>query len=92
MKTFQADEWASVRARGRRAFLLRYGVLGRGLPLGLLVALAIEAGLGSAFPAALWSPPFLERLLLCVAVFSATGCFNANVSWNAHERRAAGRA
>ena len=31
-------EWAALRARGRRWFLLRYGVLGRGLPLALLCA------------------------------------------------------
>jgi hypothetical protein len=91
MRAFRADEWPSVRARGKRAFLLRYGLLGRGLPLGALVALVIEAGLGGAFPAALWSPSFLGRLLLCVAVFSVTGCVNANVTWNAHEKREARR-
>ena len=91
MRAWRPDEWPSVRARGKRAFLLRYGFLGRGLPLGLLVALVIEAGFGNTFPAALWSPPFLGRLLLCVAVFSVTGCVNANVNWNAHERRAARR-
>jgi hypothetical protein len=55
------------------------------------VALVIEAGLGGAFPAALWSQSFLGRLLLCVAVFSVTGCVNANVTWNAHENREARR-
>jgi hypothetical protein len=92
MRVFRPDEWPSVRARGKGAFLLRYGFLARGLPLGALVAGVIEAGLGGVFPAALWSPPFLGRLLLCVAVFSVTGCINANVNWNAHERREARRA
>ena len=87
MKVFRPDEWPAVRARGKRAFLLRYGFLGRGLPLGVLVALVIEAGFGGTFPAALSSPTFLVRLLLCVTVFSVTGFINANVSWNAHERR-----
>ena len=92
MRTWRPDEWPAVRARGKRAFLLRYGLLARGLPLGLLVALVIEAGLGGVFPATLWSAPFLGRLLLCVAVFSLTGCINANVNWNAHERRETRRA
>jgi len=91
MRVFRPDEWPGVRARGKGAFLLRYGFLARGLPLGALVALVIETGLGGTFPAALWSPSFLGRLLLCVAVFSVTGCINANVNWNAHERREARR-
>jgi hypothetical protein len=91
MQVFRPEEWAGVRAKGKPAFLLRYGVIGRGLPLGIVVALAIEVSLGGAFPAALTSPAFLGRLALCVAVFSATGCLNANLSWNAHERRAAQR-
>jgi len=92
MRAFRPEEWPSVRARGKQAFLLRYGFLGRGLPLGALVALVIEAGLGGTFPAALSSPSFLGRLLLCIAVFSVTGCINANVNWNAHEKRATRRA
>jgi hypothetical protein len=91
MRVFRPDEWPGVRASGKRAFLFRYGFLGRGLPLGVLVALVIEAGLGGVFPGALWSPSFLGRLLLCVAVFSVTGCINANVNWNAHEKREARR-
>ena len=91
MKVFRADEWPAVRARGKQAFLLRYGFLGRGLPLGILVALVIEAGFGGTFPATLSSPSFLWRLLLCVTGFSVTGCINANVSWNAHEKRQARR-
>jgi hypothetical protein len=91
MKVFRPDEWPAVRAKGKPAFLLRYGVLGRGLPLGVVVALVIEASLGGVFPAALTSPDFLGRLALCVGVFSATGCLNANINWNAHERRAAQR-
>lgn len=87
MRVWRPEEWPSVRAHGKRAFLFRYGFLGRGLPLGALVALVIEAGLGATFPAALWSPSFLGRLLLCVAVFSVTGCINANLNWNVHEKR-----
>lgn len=92
MQSFQANEWSSVRARGKNAFLLRYGVVGRGLPLGVLCAVAIEAALGTAFPDTLWSPPFLLRLASLVAVFSVSGCMRANLTWNLHEKRHASRA
>jgi hypothetical protein len=80
-------EWAALRARGRRWFLLRYGVLGRGLPLALLCAVAIEVSLGSPFPEALRSQAFLGRLGLLLAVFSVSGCLTANATWNLYERK-----
>ena len=92
MRSFAPAEWAHVRARGKRAFLIRYGIVGRGLPLGILIAIAIEASLGGSLPGAFVKPEFLGRLLLCIGVFSATGCLNANVSWNENERRARERA
>jgi hypothetical protein len=81
------EEWLPLRARGRRWFLLRYGVLGRGLPLALICALAIEVSLGSPFPEALRSQAFLGRLALAFAVFSASGCVTANATWNLYERK-----
>ena len=87
MRAFRPEEWPSVRERGKTAFLLRHGVIGRGLPLGALVAVAIEAALASPFPEALWSPPFLTRLVLCVAVFSLSGCIRASFTWNLYEKR-----
>jgi hypothetical protein len=87
MRTWRADEWRSARERGKAAFLLRYGVLGRGLPFGALVALAIEAALGTALPEALTSPPFLTRLVACIAVFSLSGCMRANFTWRLCEKR-----
>jgi len=84
------EEWQVLEARGKRWFLLRYGVLGRGLPLGLLCALAVEASLGGDFPEALRSPRFLRTLALGVAVFSASGSLTANVTWNLYARRFGG--
>ena len=81
------EEWAPLRARGRRWFLLRYGVLGRGLPLALLCAVAIEVSLGSPFPDALRSQAFLGRFALAFAAFSLSGCITANASWNLYERK-----
>jgi len=81
------EEWAPLRARGRRWFLLRYGVVGRGLPLALLCAVAIEVSLGGAFPEALRSQAFLGRFALALAVFSLSGCLTANAAWNLYERK-----
>jgi hypothetical protein len=91
MRAWRPEEWPSVRARGKTNFLLRYGFLGRGLPLGVLVAIAIEAALGSPWPDALTSAPFVTRLLALVAVFTASGCMRANFQWNLYEKRYAGR-
>jgi hypothetical protein len=87
MQSWQASEWQGVRARGKNAFLLRYGVVGRGLPLAVLCAVAIEGALGSPFPDVLWSAPFLLRFGLLVGVFSFSGCLRANLNWNLHEKR-----
>jgi hypothetical protein len=92
MRAFKPEEWARVRSRGKPAFLVRYGVLQRGVPLGVLIAVVIEATLGSPLPDALTSGPFLLRAVLFSAVFSASGCLAAHANWNLHERRYAGRA
>ncbi len=92
MRAWRAEQWQEVRARGKQAFLFRYGFLGRGLPLGALAAVALEAALGSPFPEALSSSPFLARLVGCVSVFSLSGCILANANWKLHERRFSGGA
>ena len=61
-----------------------HGFLGRGLPLGVLVAVVIELALGHAFPEALRAPVFWVRLAALVALFTATGCLRAQVTWNAY--------
>lgn len=76
-----------MRARGKAAFLIRYGILQRGLPFGVLLGVLIEAALGSPFPDALRTPLFWLRLVALVALFSLTGCMRANVTWKAYERR-----
>jgi len=92
MRTWQAGEWASVRARGKTHFLVRYGFLQRGLPFGVLVGVVLEAAIGGVFPDALRSPLFLVRLVALVAVFSLSGCMRASVTWNAYEKRFGRRA
>lgn len=91
MRSFASDEWAEVRSRGKNAFLLRYGFLGRGLPLGLVIAVAVESLRGGSLPDSLTGAPFLSLLAFCIAVMTATGCLNANFNWNRHERLHAGK-
>jgi hypothetical protein len=84
------QEWEAVRAAGKPWFLIRYGVLGRGIPLALLCAIAIQFALGT--PPAEWlrSQDFLLRLGLFVLLFSFTGSMTANATWKLNERRFGG--
>jgi hypothetical protein len=88
MKVFSQSEWEAARKKGKPAFLLRYGFLERGIPLGLAVALLIEFGAYDAtFPGFLSSPGFWGRLAFAIGVFTATGVMNATLNWNLHEKR-----
>ena len=81
------DEWEQALARGRRKFLIQNGVLQRGLPLGIALAVVLELYLGGTFPDFLRSPPFWGRVALCVAIFSTSGVLRALAVWNAYRRR-----
>jgi hypothetical protein len=81
------EEWDRVLARGRQRFLLENGVLRRGLPLGVFLAVALELYLGGRFPEALGSASFWGRLALCVGVFSTSGVLRSLAIWNAYRRR-----
>ena len=87
MRTHSREDWTKVHAEGKRRYLLRYGVIGRGIPMGCVVALLIEVVLGHQLPGALLEPPFLQNLLLAVGVFSASGSLSALASWGIHQRR-----
>lgn len=65
------------------------GVLGRGLPMAILVAVGLELYLGGSFPEALRTSAFLGRLLLALVVFSASGSLTARLTWDAYERHRA---
>lgn len=83
-------EWEQLRARGRADFILRNGVLRRGLPMGLVVGVALELYLGGRFPGALQTAAFWGRLALCLGVFSASGSITAAASWRVYERHFGG--
>ena len=85
------EEWQAIRARGKSQYILRNGVLGRGLPLGVLCAVALEMALGHELPDALATAGFAGRLLLAVSVFSISGSLSARMTWNIHERRFSGK-
>ena len=88
MRLHSKEDWAKIQTLGRGRYLLRYGVVGRGIPMGIVVALLIELWDPSgAMPDALLEPRFLGRLLLAVAVFTASGCISAWANWRVHERR-----
>jgi hypothetical protein len=90
MRIHGSEEWAEVYAQGQRRYLLRHGVIGRGIPMGCVVALLIEAVLGHPLPDALLEPPFLRNLLLAVGVFSVSGSLSALANWRVHQRRFGG--
>ena len=81
------EEWARLRRSGEWNFILRYGVLTRGLPMALVVSVAIELYLGGSFPEALRSPSFLGRFALAFVVFGLGGASTARMTWRLYERR-----
>jgi hypothetical protein len=86
------EEWERIRSRGQQRFILRYGILGRGLPMALVCAVGIELYLGGTFPEALRAPAFLGRFLFALAVFSLGGSLTARMTWKLYERRFGPRA
>jgi hypothetical protein len=87
VRGYTESEWRRVRAAGQARFLLRHGLLGRGLPLGTLTAVVVKAAQGGRFPEDLATLGFLGLLAFCVAVFTASGSLAARASWGFHERR-----
>jgi hypothetical protein len=92
MRIHGEEEWAKLEAEGKGRYLLRYGVIGRGVPMGIVVALLIELWDPSGeMPGALLEPRFLARLLLAVTVFAASGCLSSLANWRVHARRFGGK-
>lgn len=80
------EDWRELRAGGKARFVLVSG-LSRGIPMGLAVMLAIEFFSGEPIPESLASWRFASRALFAVAIFTASGCISALVSWGMLERR-----
>ena len=80
-------EWDRIRARGKNWFLFSRGVLGRGVPMALVLALGIELYLGGRLPGALLGTAFLGRLALALVIFSVGGVLNAQMQWKLNQKR-----
>ncbi len=87
MALVSAQDWPRIRAAGRGRFLFTRGVLGRGVPMALVVAVGIELMVGGPLPDSLLGSEFLGRLALALLVFGIGGALNAQMQWKLAERR-----
>jgi hypothetical protein len=87
MRLSNRDEWDRVRVRGRARYLVLTGVVQRGLPMGVVVALAVEVLTGRPVPDSLVSARFVFTVFAGVALFSLSGCIRAATQWRLAERR-----
>ncbi len=81
------EEWDRVRVRGRTRYLVLAGVVQRGLPMGVVVALAVEVLTGRPVPDSFVSLRFAFTVLAGVSFFSLSGCIRAATQWRLAERR-----
>ena len=80
------EAWERLRARGRTRYLLLWGVLGRGLPMALLVMMLFLVLEGRRFDSTLLGDASLWlRLLLGAALFSVGGAASAYARWRSME-------
>ena len=91
MRLSNREEWHRVRERGRTRYLVLTGVVQRGLPMGVVVALAVEVLTGRPVPDSLVSARFVFTVLAGAALFSVSGCIRAAAQWRLAERRFGGR-
>jgi hypothetical protein len=78
-------EWGRMQQMGRQQYVLR-GALRHGIPMAIGVALLIEVISGGTLSRErITSPEFLERLLLCLVVFSASGAISSFARWKSAE-------
>ncbi|MFI5309931.1 MAG: hypothetical protein ACHQQ3_01760 [Gemmatimonadales bacterium] len=79
--------WERQRARGRRAFVWRYGVLGWGLPAALLtIAYAFIKEQGLRWSADAASSKLRLGIVIALVLFPALGHLFGARLWNARER------
>jgi hypothetical protein len=84
-------EWERLRAGGLRRFLVVRGVLWRGLPMAVLVAVLLATMRDPRGAAPIWRDPgFLVRFALAVLFFSVGGMLSAYARWRALETRFGG--
>ena len=80
-------EWDRIRVGGLARFLVVRGLLLRGLPMALAVALLLDL-LNVATPGGGWREPgFLARLGVAALLFSMGGMLSAYARWRALDAR-----
>ena len=84
------EQWERARAGGRTRYLWLAGAVQRGLPMGVVVALAAEVVTERELPGSLLSLRFAFTLVAGVALFSLSGCIRAATQWRLAERRFGG--
>jgi hypothetical protein len=79
MYNSDSDKWAKYRKLGRTQYVLRYGVLGWGIPTGILIA-AIRGFLDG------WDR-FLPELITCLILFPLIGILCGRIWWRQLEQK-----
>jgi len=79
MSRSSAEKWAKLSKLGRRGFILRYGVLGWGVPTAILFSLVQAYSDG-------WDT-FLLRLVPALVLFPLGGILWGAMMWRFLERR-----
>ena len=77
MSLSEFDVWAMATVLGRRRFVLRYGVLGWGVPTAILFAL---------IQAFIYGHEFLPQLLSALVLFPISGIFLGYFMWKRMEQ------
>lgn len=83
----RSTEWQRMRAEGRTRFVLRHGILVRGVPMALVTILLLQAYQGELGLEMLASPGFHARLLGALVLFSVGGVLSAWARWKSFEAR-----
>ena len=83
--TSRGTEWERMQRLGFRHFVLRRA-LRHGIPMAAVVVLLLEMLSGTTLSRErVTSGEFVSRVLLCLAVFSASGAISAVARWKAAE-------
>lgn len=83
--TRSREEWRKAQEQGLGRFMA-FGALRRGIPMALMVLLALELFEGGSFDRArLLSAAFVERVFFVFGVFLAGGALSAFARWKSFE-------
>lgn len=88
MRGVSSEEWEKVRDGGRIRYAFLTGVVGRGVPIAVVLMVVFLALEGRSFSTELLQDPWVwGRFLLAAALFSVGGVISAFTRWRAMEQR-----